>query len=151
MPTFAAARDTASLGLLRRWHLDRGTPSRAIVAITLVSLALLAFGALTRDGFATMVDYLSPVYWLFLTLSGAALVVLRRREPGARRPFRVPGYPCVPLVFIASSVQCLREGWRRGRRRRAGCRCAAARVSTLVGAERARRPSHPTLKTESVF
>ncbi|HET8696150.1 MAG TPA: amino acid permease [Gammaproteobacteria bacterium] len=102
--TFAAARDTASLDALRRWHLDRGTPSRAIVAITLVSLALLAFGALTRGGFATMVDYLSPVYWLFLTLSGVALIVLRRREPGARRPFRVPGYPLVPLVFIASSV-----------------------------------------------
>lgn len=102
--TFAAARDTASLDVLRRWHLDRGTPSRAIVAITLVSLALLAFGAFTRDGFATMVDYLSPVYWLFLTLSGAALIVLRLREPGARRPFRVPGYPVVPLVFIASSV-----------------------------------------------
>jgi amino acid transporter len=102
--TFAAARDTASLDVLRRWHLDRGTPSRAIVAITLVSLALLAFGALTRGGFATMVDYLSPVYWLFLTLSGAALIVLRRREPGARRPFRVPGYPLVPIAFIASSV-----------------------------------------------
>jgi len=102
--TYAAARDTASLDALRRWHLDRGTPSRAIVAITLVSLGLVAFGALTRGGFATMVDYLSPVYWLFLTLSGAALMVLRRREPGARRPFRVPGYPVVPLAFIASSV-----------------------------------------------
>jgi len=102
--TFAAARDTASLEVLRRWHLDRGTPSRAIVAITLVSLALLAFGALTRDGFATMVDYLSPVYWLFLTLSGTALMVLRHRQPDARRPFRVPAYPAVPLVFVASSV-----------------------------------------------
>ncbi|HET8699405.1 MAG TPA: amino acid permease [Gammaproteobacteria bacterium] len=102
--TFAAARDTASLEVLRRWHIDRGTPSRAIVAITLVSLALLAFGALTRGGFATMVDYLSPVYWLFLTLSGVALIVLRRREPNVRRPFRVPGYPLVPLAFIASSV-----------------------------------------------
>ena len=102
--TFAAARDTASLDLLRRWHLDRGTPSRAIVAITAVSLVLLAFGALTRGGFATMVDYLSPVYWLFLTLSGAALMVLRHREPHARRPFRVPAYPLVPLVFVASSV-----------------------------------------------
>lgn len=102
--TFAAARDTASLDVLRRWHLDRGTPSRAIVAISLVSLFLLAFGALTRGGFATMVDYLSPVYWLFLTLSGVALIVLRIREPGARRPFRVPGYPVVPLVFVASSI-----------------------------------------------
>ena len=51
-----------------------------------------------------MVDYLSPVYWLFLTLSGVALLVLRRRYPDAERPFRVPLYPVVPLAFIASSV-----------------------------------------------
>jgi amino acid transporter len=41
---------------------------------------------------------------LFLTMSGGALLVLRRRYPDAERPFRVPLYPYVPLVFIASSV-----------------------------------------------
>jgi amino acid transporter len=81
----------------------RGTPSAAIVAIAAVSLALVGLGAYTRGGFSTMVDYLSPVYWLFLTLSGIALFVLRRRFPAAPRPFRVPWYPLVPGAFIASS------------------------------------------------
>ena len=54
-----------------------------------------------------MVDYLSPVYWVFLTLSGVALFVLRHRYPEAPRPFRVPWYPLVPLVFIMSSVYVL--------------------------------------------
>jgi basic amino acid/polyamine antiporter, APA family len=102
--TYAAARDTESLFHLRHWHAERGTPYRAIVAISLVSLALVALGTYTRGGFATMVDYLSPVYWLFLTMSGVSLLVLRRRYPDAERPFRVPLYPYVPLVFIASSV-----------------------------------------------
>jgi len=102
--TYAAARDTESLFHLRHWHTERGTPYRAILAITFVSLALVALGTWTRGGFATMVDYLSPVYWLFLTMSGAALLVLRRRYPDVARPFRVPLYPYVPLVFIASSV-----------------------------------------------
>jgi basic amino acid/polyamine antiporter, APA family len=75
----------------------------AVVAISVVSLALVALGTYTRGGFATMVDYLSPVYWLFLTLSGIALLVLRRRYPDAERPFRVPLYPYLPLAFIASS------------------------------------------------
>jgi amino acid transporter len=79
----------------------------AIVAIAAVALALVAFGAYTRGGFATMVDYLSPVYWLFLTCSGIALFVLRRRFPDAPRPFRVPGYPFVPLAFVASSIYVL--------------------------------------------
>jgi amino acid transporter len=105
--TYAAARDTAALAHLGRWHVARGTPSAAIVAIAVVSLALVGFGAYTRGGFATMVDYLSPVYWLFLTFSGIALFVLRRRFPDAGRPFRVPGYPFVPLVFIGSSLYVL--------------------------------------------
>jgi amino acid transporter len=104
--TYAAARDTAGLaGILGRWHVARGTPAAAIVATA--ALALVAFGALTRGGFSTMVDYLSPVYWLLLTLSGVALLVLRRRHPAAPRPFRVPWYRFVPLVFIASSAYVL--------------------------------------------
>ena len=105
--TYAAARDTAGLTGLGRWQTARGTPRAAIVAITCVALVLVAFGAYTRGGFSTMVDYLSPVYWSFLTLSGIALFVLRRRYPDAPRPFRVPGYPWVPLVFIASSAYVL--------------------------------------------
>jgi amino acid transporter len=101
--TYAAARDTTGLEGLGRWHVARGTPAQAIVAMAVVALALVGLGAYTRGGFTTMVDYLSPVYWLFLTLSGCALLVLRRRFPGVPRPFRVPGYPFVPLVFIASS------------------------------------------------
>jgi amino acid transporter len=38
---------------------------------------------------------------LFLFGSGVALFVLRTREPAVERPFRVPGYPVVPLVFCA--------------------------------------------------
>jgi len=105
--TYAAARDTESLYHLGRWHAERGTPYRALVAITIVALALVAFGTYTRGGFATMVEYLSPVYWLFLTMSGVALLVLRRRYPNADRPFRVPFYPLVPIVFIASSAYVL--------------------------------------------
>ena len=106
--TYAAARDTPSLArVLGRWQVARGTPGAAIVATAGVALALVAFGAYTRGGFSTMVDYLSPVYWLFLTLSGIALFVLRRRYPEAPRPFRVPWYPLVPLVFIASSAYVL--------------------------------------------
>jgi amino acid transporter len=105
--TYAAARDTAGLERLRDWHVARGTPRAAICATAGLALALVAFGAYTRGGFETMVDYLSPVYWLFLTLSGIALFVLRRRYPDAPRPFRVPGYPWVPLAFIASSAYVL--------------------------------------------
>ena len=105
--TYAAARDLAAHSRLAHWNARRGTPSAAVVATAAVALLLVALGDLTRGGFSTMVDYLSPVYWAFLTLSGAAVIVLRRREPTAPRPFRVPLYPWLPLLFCACSAYLL--------------------------------------------
>ncbi len=109
--TYAAVRDLGQaapqLAALGRWHPQRGIPSRAVLAMGAVSLALVALGAFTRSGFATLVDYLSPVYWAFLAASGLALVVLRRRFPLQPRPFRVPLYPLLPLLFCACSLGLL--------------------------------------------
>ncbi len=105
--TYAAARDLAAEWRLSQWNARRGTPSAAVVATSAVALLLVALGDITRGGFSTMVDYLSPVYWAFLTLSGAAVIVLRRREPHAPRPFRVPLYPVLPLLFCACSAYLL--------------------------------------------
>lgn len=102
--TYAAARDIGNLGALGEWQVARGTPAWAIVAMSAVALLLVGLGSWTRSGFSTMVDFLAPVYWLFLILSGAALIVLRRRAPDAPRPFRVPGYPWLPLAFMATSA-----------------------------------------------
>lgn len=102
--TYAAARDTVTLQHLGRWHVVRGTPPQAIIAIGTVALLLVGFGAFTRHGFTTMVDYLSPVYWFFLVLSGGAYFILRHRHSGVRRPFRAPWYPWLPLGFMASSA-----------------------------------------------
>jgi APA family basic amino acid/polyamine antiporter len=105
--TYAAARDLAAEWKLSQWNADRGTPSAAVLSTSVVALLLVAFGALTRSGFSTMVDYLSPVYWAFLTLSGMAVIVLRRREPDVPRPFRVPLYPWLPLLFCTCSAWLL--------------------------------------------
>ncbi|MFG6467795.1 APC family permease [Roseateles sp. BYS87W] len=105
--TYAAARDLAAEWHLARWNHARGTPTGAVLATAGVALLLVAFGDLTRGGFSTMVDYLSPVYWFFMTLSALAVIVLRRREPHALRPVRVPLYPALPLLFAASSAYVL--------------------------------------------
>jgi amino acid transporter len=102
--TYAAARDTVTLRHLGRWHVVRGTPPAAIIAIGAVALMLVGFGAYTRHGFTTMVDYLSPVYWFFLMLSGGAYFILRHRHSKVRRPFRAPWYPWLPIGFVASSA-----------------------------------------------
>ena len=72
-----------------------------------MTLLLIGWGAVTGRGFSAMVDFLSPVFWLFLTLTGLALVVLRRTRPDQVRPYRVPLFPLTPLVFAAGSAAVL--------------------------------------------
>jgi amino acid transporter len=50
-----------------------------------------------------MVEYTAPVFWFFVLLTGISLFVLRKREPEARRPFRVPLYPLTPILFCSAS------------------------------------------------
>ncbi len=69
-----------------------------------MGVLLIGLGTFTRDGFATMIDYTSPVFWTFLTLSGFAVILLRWRHPELPRPFRVPFFPLLPLLFCASCL-----------------------------------------------
>src|SRR5262249_50032428 len=39
--------------------------------------------------------------WLFYGLNAGSVLLLRYRDPMRERPFRVPGFPIVPLVFVA--------------------------------------------------
>jgi APA family basic amino acid/polyamine antiporter len=42
--------------------------------------------------------------WVFYGLTGLGLFVLRRRMPEAHRPYRVRGYPWLPLLFVAFTL-----------------------------------------------
>jgi amino acid transporter len=101
--TYAAARDFSPLGRLARWDGARGAPTLAYVAQGVVSLALVVWAGLDK-GFATLVDYTAPVFWLFMALSALATILLRRKRPAEDRPFRTPLYPLLPLAFAAASV-----------------------------------------------
>lgn len=105
--TYAFGRDEPMFALLGRWNTRRHTPANALLAQGLIALALVGLGAATRSGFATMVEYTAPVFWLFFVLSGLALFVLRRRAPAHPRPFSVPFYPLTPLLFCGTSAYLL--------------------------------------------
>jgi len=97
---YALGRDWPLLGALGRWHEASGSPRVAMLVQGAIALALVAFGALQKSGFKGLVEYSLPVFWGFFLLTGIALFVLRRKEPDAPRPFRVPGYPVVPAIFV---------------------------------------------------
>jgi amino acid transporter len=104
--TYACAADWPALKLIGQWDEKRQIPARAIWAHGLLALVLVVFGAF-YEGFATLVDYTAPVYWLFLAMSGLAVIVLRFRQPNAERPFKTPLYPLLPVAFIVSALAML--------------------------------------------
>lgn len=97
---YALGRDWPMLGFLGRWDEASGSPRTAIIFQGIVALALVAFGAIQNAGFKGLVEYSLPVFWGFFLLTGIALFVLRVKEPNAMRPFRVPGYPVIPAIFV---------------------------------------------------
>jgi amino acid transporter len=99
---WAFGRDFPLFAPLGRWDPRAGAPANAVLVQGSIALALVGFGAASRSGFEEMVAYTAPVFWLFFLLTGLSLFVLRRRDPGAPRPFRVPLYPLTPLVFCGS-------------------------------------------------
>lgn len=103
----AVGRDFRALSFFGRWDDGSGSPRAAMLVQGALSLALVALAATALDGFRLAVEYTAPVFWLFFLLVGIALFVLRRREPGLPRPFRVPLYPAVPLLFCATSAWLL--------------------------------------------
>ena len=99
---WAFGRDFAMFAPLGRWDGRASAPPNAILVQGAIALALVGFGAASRSGFEAMVAYTAPVFWLFFLLAGVSLFVLRRRDPSAPRPFKVPLYPLTPLVFCAA-------------------------------------------------
>jgi amino acid transporter len=97
---YALGRDWPLLAFIGQWHGSRHVPVVAFLVQGAIALALVAFGALQKDGFSAMVEFTAPVFWFFFLLTGVGLFVLRFREPHVARPFRVPLYPILPLVFV---------------------------------------------------
>ena len=104
---FAMARDLTLLPRVGEWDERGRAPANGLLLQGAVALLLVGFGAASRNGFQAMVDYSAPVFWAFLLLVGAALPILRWREPERNLPFRVPLYPLTPLLFCAGCLYML--------------------------------------------
>jgi basic amino acid/polyamine antiporter, APA family len=59
------------------------------------------------DGFERLVERTAPVFWIFFLMTGLSLFVLREKFKDLERPFSVPCYPVVPLIFCNSCAWML--------------------------------------------
>lgn len=110
---YAMGRDHALFARVGRWSTRFGTPAWSLVIQAVCTLlAVFGFGLFgggpEGGGFQRLIDFTTPVFWFFLLLTGVSVFVLRRRDPHHERPFRVPWYPAIPLVFClgAGGIVC---------------------------------------------
>jgi amino acid transporter len=101
---YALGRDLPALRFLGVWDVRGQEPSNALILQGAIALALVFFGAFTRDGLQTMIEYTAPVFFFFLFLVAISVIVFRQREPKRRLPYRLPFYPLPPIVFAAASA-----------------------------------------------
>src|SRR5437879_6240750 len=96
---FAAARDGYFFPSIAEVHPRFLTPARAILLQLSLAVALLLLGGNFRQLFSLAIF----AEWLFYMITGSTVFVFRQREPNAKRPYRVWGYPVVPALFVLAS------------------------------------------------
>jgi amino acid transporter len=93
--SYALGRDHSLFRLLGRWHERRQTPAAALLVQGALALLLIVL----LGSFLNALLYTAAVVYSFYLATAMAVLVLRRREPGVERSYRVTGYPVVPVLF----------------------------------------------------
>lgn len=97
---YAMARDGLIFSLLGDTHPRWSTPWAALLIQGVVAVIMV----LVLKDFDSLTTYFVVVEWAALIFAVAAVFVLRRKLADAPRPFRTPGYPWVPLLFVFGTV-----------------------------------------------
>jgi APA family basic amino acid/polyamine antiporter len=96
---YAMARDGLLFASLGRVHPRFHTPHVAVVGFTAACLLFV---------WSRTFEQLTAAFvlgtWPFLALAAVGVIVLRHRRPALVRPYRTPGYPVVPIVFVAGTL-----------------------------------------------
>jgi basic amino acid/polyamine antiporter, APA family len=106
---FAMGRDKVFFPILGEVHARFRTPAVAIlvqgalgVVMVLASAVLVEYVDYFKNKsiFSILTDCIIFVSSIFYALSVGAVIVLRRKQPNRERPYRTPGYPYVPILYI---------------------------------------------------
>jgi len=135
--TFTGARVYATLGndyrlfgWLGHWRPGRTAPVLALIVQAVITLSMV-FTLCTKtghdtinqlltqirvsagsewkpdDAFEVLVSHSAPIFWVFFLLTGMSLFILREKDHGIPRPFKVPFYPFLPVIFCTMCVYML--------------------------------------------
>jgi len=96
---YAMAKDELFFKKLAHVHPRFGTPAVAVLALGAWSCILASVGE-----FAKLANGAIFIGWIFYGLGAAAIFPIRRATKGKEVPYRVPGYPFTPLLFVGAAL-----------------------------------------------
>jgi basic amino acid/polyamine antiporter, APA family len=96
---FAMARDGVFFKAVGRIHPRFETPAVAIVVQGVWAAILAASGS-----YKQLYTYVIFTGWIFYGAAVLAVIAVRRKQPGLARPYRVWGYPFLPIAFALASL-----------------------------------------------
>ena len=96
---FAMANDNLFFKKLGEVDPRFGTPAVAILALGAWSCVLAS-----AAGFAKLTGGVVFIGWIFYGLGAASIFPIRRANTGKTIPYRVPGYPFTPLLFVFAAL-----------------------------------------------
>jgi len=96
---YAMARDGLFFKSVARVHRRFLTPYVSIILLASWAALLSLTGT-----FEQLYSYVIFGFWIFMGLTVAGVIILRRKRPDLPRPYKTWGYPVTPLLFIFSSI-----------------------------------------------
>ena len=96
---FAMARD--GIFFKRLGHVD---PHYLVPTVAIVVSGLLACAMVFIGTFERLFSYVIFVSWIFYALGAAGVIVLRLKYPQMTRPYKVWGYPWIPILFVLAAI-----------------------------------------------
>lgn len=99
---YAMAHDNLFFKKLAVVHINYRTPVFAIVALGVWSAVLVCAGELGQ--FQKLIEGVIFIGWIFYGLGAAAIFPIRRANGSKPIPYRVPGYPWTPILFVLAAA-----------------------------------------------
>jgi APA family basic amino acid/polyamine antiporter len=96
---YAMAKDGVFFRSVARVHPKFQTPAVALIVLGAWAMVLAVSGS-----FEQLYTYVIFAMWIFSGAAIAGVIILRRRLPDLDRPYRVIGYPILPIAFIFASL-----------------------------------------------
>ena len=103
---YAMARDGVFFRFTQRIHPTFHTPSGSLIFLGFVATLLALTGT-----FEELYSLFVFAVWIFFALTAIALMRLRHKDPNLVRPYRVWGYPWIPLIFLVAAIALTVNLW----------------------------------------